>query len=82
MEAKDIVLWVNKLDDKKVYCIEKYHEEVEKNQYEQSCDNVVELSNIHLTLYDLPFCSAHFAYFASNFPFYLNDSMMYDARNT
>ena len=82
LETNDIVLWVSKQEKQTIKCIKNYYQKQKKIYDEENCRNTIELSNIHLAQYDLPFCSMHYAYFASNFPFYLNDSMLSDARNT
>ena len=66
LATSDIVLWVNKQEKNTIECIETVYKGY-KYDYEDSCNVAKERPIFYLREDDLPFCSANYAYFASNF---------------
>ena len=82
LETNDTILWMNKQEQTTTVCIENYFIKSNKIYDEEHCKAAIETSNIYLALFDLPFCSVHYAHFSSNFSFNLNDSMLDNLKTT
>ena len=85
LEINDIVFWMDKQEKIIKECIDfyftfSYYNGYKSDYNENFCKLGPQLPMWHPTQYDLPFCSANYAHFASNFLLFFNPAMLENSR--